>query len=75
MVQWLLTGATLAAFVGLGVFANHKAGEVWDDPRPRFISWKFVMIVAAFGGFLTVVFALNQAGIETGREGGMFGRW
>ncbi|MEL6568014.1 MAG: hypothetical protein AAFQ22_06310 [Pseudomonadota bacterium] len=74
MTEWILTGLTLAAFVALGVFANHKAGEVWDDPRPRLISWKFVMIVAAFGAFLTVVFALNQAGIETGRENGMFGR-
>ena len=75
MAEWIIIAAALSAFVALGVYANHKSAQVWDDPRPRVISWKFVMILAGFGAFLTIVYAMNVAGIETGREGAGLGRW
>lgn len=75
MFHWILTGAIFLAFIALAVFANHKAGEVWDDPRPRIIPWKLVMVLAAFGAILAIVHAVNLAGFETGPEHSLMGRF
>lgn len=75
MLHWILTGAAFTAFIALAFLANHKAGQVWDDPRPRIIPWKLVMVVAAFGAILALVHAVNLAGFETGPEHSMFGRF
>lgn len=75
MLSWLITGLAFLACIGLAVLANHKSGETWDDPRPRIIPWRFVMILAAFGAILCVVHAVNLAGFETGPDKALLGRF
>ncbi|MCI4643701.1 MAG: hypothetical protein MRY64_02840 [Hyphomonadaceae bacterium] len=75
MLDWLITGFAFLACIGLAVFANHKSGQAWDDPRPRIIPWRFVMIAAAFGAILAIVHAMNLAGLETGPDKALLGRF
>ena len=75
MLHWALTALAFLACIGLAIFANHKSGEEWNDPRPRIIPWRMVMILAAFGGLLAIVHAVNLAGLETGPDKALFGRY
>ncbi len=75
MLEWLITGGAFLACVGLAVLANHKSTEVWDEPRPRLIPWRIVMVFAAFGAILAIVHAMNLAGFETGPDKALLGRF
>ena len=75
MLHWILTGAAFAGAVALAILANHKSGQTWDEPRPRLIPWRLVMIVAVFLALMAIVHAFNLMGLETGRENSPFGRF
>jgi hypothetical protein len=69
-LEWIVTasGAALAAAL-LGL-------SIWQDARPkrdtikaRWISWKFMMLLAAAILLLALVHVANKLGFHTGRNG------
>ena len=75
MLDWIITIGALAMCVGLAIFSSWKASQPWDDLRPRIVPWRMVMLVTAFAGILALVHLINLAGLETGPEHSMFGRF
>lgn len=75
MLDWILTTVALAATAGLALFANWKAGQPWDDLRPRLLPWRLILIFAVFAFLLAAVHLANLFGIETGPEHSPFGRF
>lgn len=75
MLHWIVTLATLVGALGLAVLANAQAGRPWNEPRPRLVPWRVVMILSVFLALMAVVHALNLFGLETGPENGLFGRF
>lgn len=75
MLDWILTLTALAGSVLLALIANWKAAQPWDDLKPRVVPWRLVMLLAAFAGILAFVHLINLAGVETGPEHSMFGRF
>ena len=71
----IISLAALAACIAFGIFANWKAAQPWDDMKPRKLPWRFFIIVAGFGAFLTIVHLVNLAGVETGPENSPFGKF
>ena len=65
----------LVFFAGLGVVANWRAGLPWDDAKPRVLPWRLILVFSGFFFFILVVHLVNLAGIETGLENSMFGRF
>lgn len=74
MTDFIVTGAALAVCLILGLVANWKAGQPWNDAKPRVLPWRLIMIFSVFGFVLALVHMLNLAGFETGPEHGLFGR-
>ncbi len=74
MLDWILTFAALAALAGLAVFANWRAGQPWNDLKPRRLPWRVIMIAAVFGLVVALVHAVNLLGVDTGPENSLFRR-
>ena len=74
MPEFVLTLTALIAATGLAVFANWKAGQPWDDMKPKVVPWRIVMIFSVFAILLALVHLANLSGIETGPEHGLLGR-
>jgi hypothetical protein len=74
MLDWLITSVLLAAALGSAVHANHKAGQPFDETRPRRLPWRGILIASVFTALLAIVHMANLAGLETGPEHGLFGR-
>lgn len=75
MLDWILTIGGLIGFAALGVIANWRAGLPWNDAKPRILPWRLILIFSGFCFFVLVVHLVNLAGIETGPENAMFGRF
>ncbi len=69
-----LTLLALGAGIVLTLFANWKAGQPWDDMKPKVIPWRIVMIFSMFAVILALVHLANLSGIETGPEHSPFRR-
>ncbi|MEM0986415.1 MAG: hypothetical protein AAGJ32_09225 [Pseudomonadota bacterium] len=75
MFDWILSLGFLATTIGLAVFANRKAGQPWDDLKPRLIPWRLVLIASSFCAIIILVHIANLAGVETGPENSPFRRF
>lgn len=75
MLDLILTISGLVAFLVLGVVANWRAGLPWNDAKPRILPWRFILVLSGFCFFVLVVHLVNLAGIETGPENSLFGRF
>lgn len=75
MLEWILTGASLALCLGLAVYGDWKARQPWNDAKPRLMPWRLIMILSAFGALLCAIHMINLAGFETGPEHGLMGRF
>jgi len=73
MLDWTVS-LLLLATAGLAVYANWKAGQPWDDLRPRIVPWRLVLILSGFVLILILVHLVNLAGLETGPDKSPFGR-
>lgn len=67
-IEWIVTFFGLASGVGL------LGLSIWQDARPRrdtirarWISWKFMMMLAAVILLLALVHVANRLGLHTGR--------
>ncbi|MEL6244983.1 MAG: hypothetical protein AAFQ85_06505 [Pseudomonadota bacterium] len=75
MLDWIISLSLLVAACGLAVLANWKAGQPWDDLKPRVIPWRLLLIASAFAAIIILVHIANLAGVETGPENSPFGRF
>ncbi len=75
MSDWIVPLLVLAGLLGLAVYANWKAGQPWDDLRPRLVPWRLVLILSGFAIILVLVHLANLAGLETGPDKSPLGRW
>ena len=69
-LEWILTlsGAVLGAgLLGLAVWQDARPKR--DTIKTRWISWRFVMFLAAAVVLLALVHAANKLGFHTGRNG------
>lgn len=69
-LEWIVTFCGIALGVGL------LGLSIWQDARPkrdtinaRWISWKFMMMLAAVVLLLALVHVVNKLGFHTGRNG------
>ena len=74
MSEPYLTIGAILLVLALAVFANWKAGQPWNDLKPRVIPWRLVLIASGFLLMLLIVHLLNVLGLETGSENSPFGR-
>lgn len=75
MLDWIVSLLLLLATAALAVYANWKAGQPWNDLRPRIVPWRLVLILSGFVLILILVHLVNLAGLETGPDKSPFGRW
>jgi hypothetical protein len=69
-IEWIIT------LCGVGLGAGLLGLSIWQDARPkrdtirtRWISWRFVMFIAAAVLLLALVHIANKLGFHTGRNG------
>jgi hypothetical protein len=68
-LEWIVTicGAALAAsLLGLSIWQDARPKR--DTIRARWISWKFMMMLAAVFLLLALVHVANKLGFHTGRN-------
>jgi hypothetical protein len=68
-IEWIVTicGAVLAAgLLGLSIWQDNRPKR--DTIRARWISWKFMMLLAAAFLLLALVHVVNKLGFHTGRN-------
>ncbi|MEM7766101.1 MAG: hypothetical protein AAF253_01275 [Pseudomonadota bacterium] len=75
MLDWIISLGLLAALSALAVLANWKAGQPWNDLKPRIIPWRLVLILTGFAIVLVLVHIANLLGVETGPDKSPFGRF
>lgn len=75
MIDWILTLGGMLAMAVLGFVANWRAGLPWDDLKPRIVPWRIVLIFSGFVFVVLLVHLVNLAGVETGPEKSVFGRF
>jgi len=75
VLDWIITLGLFALFSGLAIYANWKAGQPWDDLKPRLIPWRGVLILSGFVLVLIMVHIFNLLGLETGPEHSPLGRF
>jgi uncharacterized membrane protein len=75
VLHLIVTIAILTGCIGLAVYGSWKAGQPWDESNPRIVPWRLVMVLSVFAGILALVHLINLAGLETGPEHSIFGRF
>ena len=76
MLDWIISLSIAAVFAGLAIVANSKIGTVREkDQRPHLLPWGLIMVGSVFVIFLVLVHLLNVAGVETGPEHSLLGRF
>lgn len=68
-LEWIVTicGAVLAAgLLGLSIWQDSRPKR--DTIRARWVSWKFMMLLAAAFLLLALVHVVNKLGFHTGRN-------
>ncbi|WP_018148059.1 hypothetical protein [Henriciella marina] len=75
MPEWIIPAGFIALFVAIMAYANLRMGKPRKDGRPNQLNWGLIMVFCVLGIFLMVVHLLNIAGLETGPEHSVLGRF
>lgn len=75
MAEWIIPIIAVSFFTGVIVRANQRMGKIRKDGRPNRVPWGLVMVFCVLGIFMTLVHLMNLAGLETGPEHSLMGRF
>ena len=70
----IISIAALLVFIGICVFASHRAGQPYNIEKPDRVPWKLVLILSGFLAAMVFVHMINLFGYETGVDKGLLGR-